>query len=240
MKIKVAIIIPCYNESESICGVLEELHSIYPDYDYIVINDYSTDNTLEIATKSNFATVIDLPCNLGIGGAVQTGLKYARDYNYDYAVKFDGDGQHIAHEIGLLLNLVSKTKVNVAIGSRFLKVDDGFKSTFARRVGIKMFSIINSIFIIQHITDNTSGFRAYDKKSIKFLARYYPSFDYPEPEEVVLLGKNGFRIKEVAIKMRARQGGVSSISGLKSIYFMVKVIFAVLMVAFRPRLIKKR
>ena len=237
MKKKVAIIIPCFNESESIKGVLDELHEVCPDYDYIVINDCSADKTSKIAKATGFAKVIDLPVNLRIGGAVQTGFKYAAKNDYDYALKYDGDGQHRADEIALILRPLIENKADVVIGSRFLyKGDDGFKSTFMRRLGIKMFEHVNSCLIRQKITDNTAGFRAYNKDSIKFLAKYYPSFDYPEPEEVVLLGKNGFKIAEVPVRMRVRQGGVSSINNIKSIYYMIKVLFSVFIVAIRPKI----
>jgi glycosyltransferase involved in cell wall biosynthesis len=239
-KFKVAVIIPCYNESEAIEGVLEELKELCPEYDYIVINDSSSDNTSEIAKKTGLAKVIDLPVNLRIGGAVQTGLKYADLKNYDFALKYDGDGQHRADEIDLILGPLIDDQADIVIGSRFLyDREDGFKSTFYRRLGIKIFELVNSFLIRQKITDNTAGFRAYNKKTIQFLAKYYPSFDYPEPEEVVLLGKNGFKIKEVPVRMRVRQGGVSSINNLKSVYFMVKVLFSVLIVAIRPRIISR-
>ena len=239
-KIKVAIIIPCYNESEAIAGVLKELQQICPDYDYIVVNDCSSDNTAETVEGTGLATIIDLPVNLGIGGAVQVGLKYAARNNYDYALKYDGDGQHRADEIDLILKPLIENRADIIIGSRFIyDGDDGFKSTFTRRIGIKIFEVVNSILIKQKVTDNTAGFRAYNKKAIKFLARYYPSFDYPEPEEVVLLGKNSFKISEVPVRMRVRQGGVSSINNIKSIYYMIKVLFSVMVVATRPRIILK-
>ena len=234
---KIAIIIPCYNESEAIIGVLKELKEVCPDYDYIVINDCSSDNTSALVKESGLAKVIDLPVNLKIGGAVQTGFKYAAIKDYDYALKYDGDGQHRADEIELLLTPLVNEEADMLIGSRFIyKGTDGFKSTFFRRLGIKVFEFVNSLLIKQKITDNTAGFRAYNKKAIVFLAKHYPSFDYPEPEEVVLLGKNGFVIKEAPVRMRVRQGGVSSINNLRSIYYMVKVLFSVFIVAIRPKI----
>jgi glycosyltransferase involved in cell wall biosynthesis len=237
LKNKVAVIIPCFNESETISNVLKELNAVCPDYDCIVVNDCSGDNTSVLAKETGLAKVIDLPVNLKIGGAVQTGLKYAENNDYDYALKYDGDGQHRADEVKLILEPLEEGRADVVIGSRFLyKKEDGFKSTFMRRVGIKMFEIVNSCLIKQKITDNTAGFRAYNRVAIQFLAKYYPSFDYPEPEEVVLLGKNGFRISEVPVRMRVRQGGVSSINNLKSIYYMIKVLFSVFIVAIRPKI----
>ena len=230
---KTLIIIPCYNESESIKGVLTRLHSLNPSWDLLVINDCSKDNTSKIANDTNFATVLDLPCNLGIGGGVQTGLIYAKRNNYDIAMKFDGDGQHQACEIPALLQPILDGTADVAIGSRFCKSHDGFKSTFTRRIGIKIFEVVNSVLINQKITDNTSGFRAYNRDAIEFLADHYPAFDYPEPEEVILLGKNNFRFQEVFTEMQERTGGTSSIYGYKSVYFMIKVLLSVLMVSIR-------
>ena len=230
---KVLIIIPCYNESESIVGVLNDLHSLNPDWDLLVINDCSHDNTSELASKTGLATVIDLPCNLGIGGGVQTGLIYAERNGYDIAVKFDGDGQHQSSELNNLLQPILDGNADVTIGSRFCEKHDGFKSTFTRRIGIKIFEMVNSLLIRQRVTDNTSGFRAYNRESIEFLSDHYPAFDYPEPEEVILLGKNSFKFHEVFTEMQERTGGTSSIYGYKSVYFMIKVLLSVLMVSIR-------
>ena len=230
---KILIIIPCYNESESIDAVLKDLHSLNSSWDLLVINDCSKDKTSDVAKKSGFATVLNLPCNLGIGGGVQTGLIYADRNGYDIAMKFDGDGQHQASEIVTLLNPIIKGDADVTIGSRFCKKHDGFKSTFTRRIGIKIFEVVNSILIKQKITDNTSGFRAYNRNAIEFLADHYPAFDYPEPEEVILLGRNSFKFHEVFTEMQERTGGTSSIYGYKSVYFMIKVLLSVLMVSIR-------
>jgi glycosyltransferase involved in cell wall biosynthesis len=178
------------------------------------------------------AKVIDLSSNLGIGGAVQTGFKYASRNGYRVAIQFDGDGQHIAAEIPNLLKTLEDSGSAMVIGSRFLQPHNGFRSTFARRIGIRIFGLLNSLLIGQRITDSTSGFRAYNRPAIEFLAINYPS-DYPEPETVILLGKNGFRMSEVFSMMRERQGGDSSISGLTGIYYMIKVILAVLMAVLR-------
>ena len=226
------VIIPAFNEAESIVKVIEDLQNIDRRLDILVVNDGSGDSTSAKAKATRCATVVDLPKNLGIGGAVQTGFKFAAQHNYQYAVQFDGDGQHVAAEIPKLVDRLNADGVNMVIGSRFLAKKGGFRSTFTRRMGIKIFEGLNSLLIRQRVTDNTSGFRAYDRSAIEFLARYYP-VDYPEPETVILLGRNNFKIYEVATEMRERQAGGSSISGLKGGYYMVKVMLAVLMTALR-------
>ncbi|MDD3117689.1 MAG: glycosyltransferase family 2 protein [Victivallales bacterium] len=231
---KICVIIPCYNEQESISKVLDDLDRYLHGATFVVINDCSRDNTIAVAMASGKAEVINLPSNLGIGGAVQTGLKYAYRNGFKYALKFDGDGQHKAEEIIRLLEPIVQKKADVTIGSRFLDCSHGFQSTALRRIGIKIFRLINSLLIGQWITDNTSGFRAYNYEALKFLADKYPAFDYPEPEEVVLLGRNHFRLCEISTPMAARAGGTSSINAYQSIYFMLKVLFAVFMVALRP------
>jgi glycosyltransferase involved in cell wall biosynthesis len=234
MSLKTAILVPCYNEEKNIPGVVATLKKHVPEMDIIIINDCSTDNSSAVASACGVKTVLDLPVNLGIGGGVQTGLKYAHRNGYQLAIKFDGDGQHKAENIDKLLSPIINGKADVVIGSRFCEKNEGFKSTFFRRIGITMFFIVNSILVRQKITDNTSGFRAYNRRALSFLARRYPSFDYPEPEEVILLGRNGFRMEEVFTDMNPRQGGVSSISPMKSVYYMIKVMFAIIMVAIRP------
>jgi len=232
---KTLVIVPAYDEALNIVQVIENLNSTNPLLDIVIINDASKDNTGELAEKTGKAFVINLPCNLGIGGAVQTGFKFARRYNYDIALQFDGDGQHKASEIHKLLEPVKEGKADVVIGSRFCGESPGFKSTFIRRIGIKLFEVLNSLLIKQRITDNTSGFRAYNKKAIVFLSQHYPN-DYPEPEAVILLAKNGFHIEEVFVDMQVRQGGVSSITGLKPVYYMVKVLLAIFISNLRPKL----
>ena len=239
MKIKVAVIIPCFNEEDSIISVIDDVLNNAPkgeDWQAIVVNDCSTDGTIAKLQADERAIVLDLPCNLGVGAAVQTGFKYAQGNNFDFAVKFDGDGQHRADYIPALLEVLKNDKADFVVGSRF--VDDngqGFKSTSLRRVGIRVFRILIKAVSNYTSTDPTSGFRAYNRKALKFATRHYPSFDYPEPEELVLMKKNNFRIKDVFTEMRERQGGVSSISLVKSVYYMFKVGFAILMVASRSK-----
>lgn len=235
MKPRILIIIPAYNEEKNIRNVISSLKAADLNYDCLVINDGSKDNTQSEAESTGQAIVIQLPSNLGIGGAVQTGFKYALYKDYDYAIQFDGDGQHLASEIPKLLAPIQRGEIDVTIGSRFIEKTDGFQSTFFRRIGIRLFEVLNYLLIGNRITDSTSGFRAYNRAAIEFLAANYPT-DYPEPETIILLGKNDFRIREVSVEMVERQGGTSSISGLKSAHYMIKVILAMLMTAHRQKI----
>lgn len=220
---RVLIIIPAYNEAENIGKVIVDVRKHQPDMKLVVINDCSTDNTEE-AVMATGETVLSLPYNLGIGGAVQTGLRYARDREFDIALQVDGDGQHPASEIKKIIAPIVNGEADMVIGSRFLGKGE-FKSSFSRRIGIKIISLFNSMLTGTKITDNTSGLRAYNKAAIAFLAEHYPQ-DYPEPVAVIELFRNGFRIKEVPALMREREAGTSSIGPLGSIYYMIKVIVA--------------
>lgn len=235
MRDRILIIIPAYNEEKNIAKVIQSLTDANPAYECLVVNDGSKDNTQHEAEAGGLATVIQLPSNLGIGGAVQTGFKYAFYNDIDYAIQFDGDGQHLASEIPKILLPLQTNDYDVCIGSRFVEKTLGFQSTFMRRIGIRIFEWMSRVLIRKKITDSTSGFRAYNKQAIAFLAANYPT-DYPEPETVILLGKNDFRIREVSVEMIERQGGESSISGLKSAHYMIKVILAMLMTAQRQKI----
>lgn len=228
-------IVPAYNEEGSIAGVIADLKNSGLDLDVLVVNDGSRDQTSAIAAATGQALVVDLLKNLGIGGAVQAGFKFAARHHYRVAVQFDGDGQHLAAEIGKLLAALEEGGGNLVIGSRFLAKAAGFRSTFSRRIGIRILQLLNFLLIGRRITDNTSGFRAYDRRAIEFLAQNYP-VDYPEPESVILLGRNGFAIAEIPVRMRERLEGASSISGLLSTYYMVKVVLACIMAALRKPL----
>ena len=234
---KTALLMPCYNEEACIARVIESVTRQLPEVWLIMVNDGSTDNTAalirEYAVKNDHVVLLDLPVNLGIGGAVQTAFRYASRNGFDYAVKVDGDGQHPAAQIPELIEVLRRDGADMVIGSRFLK-KEGFQSTFLRRLGIAFFRTLNSLLIGQRVTDNTSGFRAYSRRAILFAEKYYPSFDYPEPEEVILMAKNGFKIVEIPTVMASRQGGTSSISPLKAVYYMLKVFFSVIMAALRP------
>jgi len=232
--VKILAIVPAFNEEENIEGVIEAIRGSNPLIDILVVNDGSDDRTGEVARSSEVARVVTLPCNLGIGGAVQTGFRFAKQENYDLAFQFDGDGQHLASEIEKILAPVRDNRADIVIGSRFCENNGGYRSTLFRRLGIKVFEIVNSFLIGQRVTDNTSGFRAYNRKAIEFLARNYP-MDYPEPEAVLILGKNGFRIVEVSVHMGGRAGGRSSISGIGSLYYMIKVLLALIVCCIRPK-----
>jgi glycosyltransferase involved in cell wall biosynthesis len=234
---KVAIIVPAYNEGVSITEVLEELNTQNPgNWDVIVVNDHSQDNTLEKALKLA-KTVIDLPINLGIGGCVQSGLLYAYRMNYDIAIQFDSDGQHVAHEIKTLLWSMSESKADVVIGSRFISSFSGqFQSSFTRRLGIKLISLATKILTGKAIKDPTSGFRAFNKSAIKLFANNYP-VHFPEPESIIQLHKNNLEIQEVSTLMYPRQGGRSSIEK-KALFYMINVLLGMFTTALRPQLKK--
>lgn len=239
MKIKIAVIIPCFNEQDNIINVIDDILNNMPeneDWRPIVVNDCSTDETLAKLQADGRAVVLDLPCNLGVSAAVQTGFRYAWENNFNFALKFDGDGQHRADYIPVLLDVLKNDEADFVVGSRFLDNNThGFKSTSLRRVGIRFFRFLIKSVSGYTPSDPTSGFRAYNRKALKFATCHYPSFDYPEPEELVLMKKNEFRMKDVFTEMRERQGGKSSISTCRGIYFMFKVGFAILMVGLRPK-----
>ncbi len=232
---RLCIIVPCYNESACILNVLKDIRTFQPDARIVVVNDCSTDDTARIVAEDGSAVLLNLPVNLGVGAAVQTGFLYARENGFELVVKFDGDGQHSAKMIKSLIEPLQKGEVDLVIGSRFL-ARDGFQSTALRRVGISFFRGLCRLLTGLVITDNTSGFRAYNANALAFAAIHYPSFDYPEPEEVILMGRNGFRLKEVPIVMHERQGGKSSLASAgNSIYYMLKVSLSMIFAAARPR-----
>ena len=228
------IIVPAFNESNAIVSVVDSLAATDASWDIVVINDRSSDDTGSRARSTGKARVIDLCCNLGIGGAVQTGFKIARDLRYDFAVQFDGDGQHKAEEIPRLLEPLEREQTDVVIGSRFCGQSDSFKSTRGRRIGINLLGGLIFTITGKRISDCTSGFRAYNKQAISVLAREYPT-DYPEPEAIVLLSKHGMRIQEIAVGMQKRRGGKSSISGIKAAWYMIKVMPAIVIAGLRQR-----
>ena len=230
---KVCVIVPCYNEEGNVKAVIDDLSAMLPEATILVIDDASSDDTLPLAIADGRGKVLALPINVGVGGSIQTGFKYAMRHGFLFAVKFDGDGQHRADEIPNLLKALEEQNADVVVGSRFLQSNDGYMSTPLRRVGIFLLNGANSILTAHRITDCTSGFRAYNLKAMKFLAEHYSSLDYPEPEEAVLLHKNGLSLVETPTKMNARLSGTSSIRPLNSAYFMLKMLFCILMVALR-------
>lgn len=225
--LKKLIIIPAFNEASNIEKTVAAIKKDAPDFDYIIINDCSTDDTLEVCHKNHF-NVVSLPINLGIGGAVQTGYRYAKEHGYDLAVQVDGDGQHNPSFLSKMSDELVDNNVNMVIGSRFLE-KEGFQSSFMRRVGIRYFTGLIRLLTGEKITDATSGLRMIDRTIIDLFVRDYPD-DYPEPETVVLLLNKGYLVKEIPVVMNERQGGVSSISAMKSVYYMVKVTLAILFV----------
>jgi glycosyltransferase involved in cell wall biosynthesis len=228
MPAKVLIVIPCYNEEASLPSVLHELQQIIlPGYQLkiLVVNDCSKDNTSVVAKKHS-TIVIDLPVNLGIGGAVQTGILYARDNGFDLAIQLDGDGQHPPKELAKMIRFHEETGANIVIGSRFLE-KEGFQSSFARRLGIQYFHWLNRLFTGLHVYDSTSGFRLFDRAAIEIAAINYPD-EYPEPESLVVFSKAGLKIREVAVIMSPRLAGKSSIRHFGSLYYCIKVSLAML------------
>lgn len=225
---KVLVIIPAYNEEKNIIKTVESLKTVKlknHTLDYVVINDGSCDNTKKVCIENNF-NLIDLPFNLGIGGAVQTGYKYAYYNNYDIAIQFDGDGQHDASYITSLIEEIENGN-DIVIGSRFISDLSTFKSTRIRRVGINFLSWLIKKVTGKKIYDPTSGFRAVNKKIIHLFADNYPS-DYPEPDTIVTIIKKDFKVSEIPVKMHERANGQSSISLMKSVYYMIKVSLAII------------
>lgn len=229
MKTKVLIVIPCFNEAESLPKLADELKKVAVPVEYdiipLVVNDCSKDSTALVAKELGFK-VLDLPNNLGIGGAVQSGIKYAFRNNFDYVVQMDGDGQHPPEELIKILEAAKMQNADVVIGSRFLE-KNGFQSTFLRRFGIKYFFALNKLLTQANIYDSTSGYRLLGRKAMAIAVKYYPD-DYPEPESLVFFARAGLKIVEIPVIMRLRQGGVSSITGFKTVNYMVKVTLSML------------
>jgi glycosyltransferase involved in cell wall biosynthesis len=223
----ILIIIPCFNEQASLPQLLSDIDKVKLSEKYSlsvsIINDCSTDNTKSVS-RGNNVELIDLPINLGIGGAVQSGLKYALKNDFDIVIQVDGDGQHPATELQKLLDCYESTNANLVIGSRFI-VKEGFQSSFMRRLGINYFHLLNKAFTGKSIYDSTSGFRLFDRKAIALGSRYYPD-DYPEPESLVFFSKAGLSIQETPVVMVHRSGGQSSIRSFTSFYYCVKVTLA--------------
>ncbi len=231
---KVIVIIPAFNEEASVGKVITEVKQFLPDANVLVVNDGSSDRTSETA-KGKGAIVLDLPFNLGIGGAMQAGYWYAFEKGYEVAIQVDGDGQHDPKEIFKLLKALEEKAVDLVIGSRFIG-DSEFKSSMMRRIGILIFSKVISWIVGHPITDPTSGFRAANRKAIELFAFDYPQ-DYPEPEVLVLIHKCGLKMAEVPIGMSKRYAGESSITKMRSVYYMTKVLLAILVDCFKkPRL----
>jgi glycosyltransferase involved in cell wall biosynthesis len=241
---KIAIIIPCFNEEENVIKLYTEIENtvflnkyfLYP----IFINDCSRDNTGSILKNDNIPH-IDLSVNLGIGGAVQTGFKFALRNDFDIAIQMDGDGQHPPVELEKIIEPILNSEADVTIGSRYI-TREGFQSSRLRRIGINYFKWFNKVLTGVVVNDSTSGYRALNRKALEVVSDYYPD-EYPEPEAIILFSLNNLKIKEVPVTMRERQGGESSIRAFKTIYYMIKVtlstLFLYISLKSRNNLIKK-
>ncbi len=232
---KVLLIIPAYNEEENIlntCKTIEEYNKKSKlKLDYVVINDGSKDKTPLILDEKKL-NHIDLVHNLGIGGAVQTGYKYAYENDYDIAVQFDGDGQHDVKYVQDIISPIINNEADFTIGSRFVSKLSKFKSTASRRLGIKLISFFIKLFTRIKVYDTTSGFRAVNRNIIKEFSKDYPT-EYPEPVSTTELLKKKYRLKEIPVSMNERTGGVSSIRAWKNIYYMMNVILSIFIVSIR-------
>ena len=227
---KKLIIIPAYNEEENIEKTVEAILRDSSGFDYVIINDCSKDNTRKICEEKGY-NIVNLPINLGIGGAVQTGYKYAIRNGYDMAVQVDGDGQHDPKFLEEMASYLEKHNVDMVIGSRFIE-KQGFQSSGLRRVGIRFFTCLIRVLTGKKITDPTSGLRMVGKNVLQIFSEEYPK-DYPEPETVVGILRRGMKVEEIPVIMYEREGGVSSISMKKSVYYMVKVSLAMIIERIR-------
>lgn len=238
-KIRIAAIVPAYNEEKAIAAVVHALNRVGVDagleLDVVVVNDCSTDHT-SACIRELPCIPLDLPINLGIGGAVQTGFRYAVQQGYDYAVQVDGDGQHPAEEIPALVEAALQQGADVVVGSRYLK-REGFQSSALRRFGIRYFAWLNRLLVGVVVEDSTSGFRLLSRRVLALVSEDYPD-EYPEPEAIIIYAIRGFKIVEVPVVMKERQGGTSSIGGLSAIYYMFKVTLAILYTYLRLKTTK--
>jgi glycosyltransferase involved in cell wall biosynthesis len=227
-------IVPAMNEERNIGRVLDELHAFDPGLDVVVVSDGSVDATAEVA-REHGARVVSLPFNLGIGGAVQTGFRFAHENGYELVVRCDGDGQHDPAELPKVLAPVLADEADIAVGSRFAG-EQSYRSSAGRRVGIRLLALVVSGIARQRVTDTTSGFQALNRKALDLFAADYPH-DYPEVEGMVMTIKHRLRLVEVPVRMREREHGRSSITALRSIYYMAKVLVALFVGLFRRNVV---
>lgn len=225
------VIVPAFNEEESIGDLLREIRRHVPELDIVVLNDGSVDRTAAVAVE-NGAKVLDLPCNLGVGGAVQAGFRYAYEQGYKYAVRCDGDGQHPPAEIPRLIETMREQEVDLIIGSRFLG-EKSYTSTLIRHCGITCLAWVLSVICRKRVTDPTSGFQMLNRALLYFFSRFYPT-DYPEPEALALMRRQGYDFREVATTFRERVAGRTSIRGWGTLYYVLKVFLALLVDRARP------
>ena len=228
---RLVAIVPAWNEAGSITRVVEEIETVDPGIAVVVVDDASTDGTAAAAVAAG-AVVVRLPFNVGIGGAVQTGLRYALAEGYELAVRLDGDGQHDPAEIPKILAPVESGEADLVIGSRFVDPGGSYRPPFARRMGIRVFARLVSVLGGQHVTDTTSGFVALNRTGIELFATEYPH-DYPEVEATLVALRSGLRLAQVQVDMRERTSGTSSITFVRSLYYIVKVMLALLVASLR-------
>jgi glycosyltransferase involved in cell wall biosynthesis len=228
-------IVPALNEELAIPRVIEEIRAFDPGFDIVVVDDGSVDRTAAVAAATG-ARVLRLPFNLGIGGAVQTGFRFAFENGYDLAVRVDGDGQHDPAQLGRILEPLLRGEADIVVGSRFAADGDGYRSSRTRRIGIRILASVVSGIVRQRVTDTTSGFQAVNRHGIALFARDYPH-DYPEVEATIMVFRHRLRLREVPVSMRERAGGRSSITTLRSIYYMVKVLLAIFVGLFRRHVV---
>ena len=231
MSSRVLIIIPAYNEEATIGDVIQRITDLHPDYDIVVVNDGSIDNTAQVVRDNGHATLLQLPYNLGIGGGMQTGYKYAYRNGYDIAVQCDADGQHPVEQLTDIVAKVEDSVADMIIGSRYV-ADSDYTPSFIRRVGKSLLSRWVDLLIGGGVTDTTSGFRAANRKVMQVFTETYPE-DYPESEALVILHKHGLSTAEVPVNMHPRQGGTTSIRPHGAVYYMIKVALAIFIDLFR-------
>jgi glycosyltransferase involved in cell wall biosynthesis len=233
-ELKRCAVVPALNEEGSIARVIEEIRAFDPGFEIVVVADGSTDRTPEVAAAAG-ATVLRLPFNLGIGGAVQTGFRYAAENGFELAVRVDGDGQHDPSELPAILAPVLAGEADICVGSRFAG-EHSFRSTRSRRLGIRILAACVSLLVRRRVTDPTSGFQALNRHGIRLFAADYPH-DYPEVEATVMCFRHRLRLTEVPVRMRERAAGASSITSLRAIYYMVKVLLAIFVGVFRRNVV---
>jgi glycosyltransferase involved in cell wall biosynthesis len=225
-------LVPAFNEEANVGRVIDEIRAVDPALDVVVVDDGSYDRTAEVAR----ATVVRLPFNLGIGGAVQTGFRFAFEHGYDLAVRLDGDGQHDPSQLERILAPVVAGEADIAVGSRFAGERDGYRSSRSRRIGIRLLAWVVSRIVGRRVTDTTSGFQALNHRAIELFAHDYPH-DYPEVEATIMVSRHRLRSIEVPVSMRERGGGRSSITAIRSVYYMVKVLLAIFVGLFRRNVV---
>ncbi len=231
MNRKTVLIIPAYNEEAALGPLLDEVKAAVPDLDVVVINDGSTDSTSDVA-RSKGAVILNLPCNLGVGGAVQAGFQYAYAHGYDYAIRIDGDGQHPPSEIPKLVEAMKNDPADLVLGSRFGANNQCISTTW-RYVGIKCLALFLSIICRTRVTDPTSGFWMLNRDLLRYFSHSYP-VDYPEPEAIALLHRQGYSYCEVPVSFRPRMAGRSSIRAWSTVYYALKVGLALFVDRIRP------